>query len=86
MDFKNPKGMRSLFDRFPCMRDPISNTEAVPSKLVETFRNLNAQQLEAYENLLSKIPDGVCILPGGPGAGYENLVLLLQSTCDRDLS
>jgi hypothetical protein len=70
MTFKGPTRNRSLFQIFPHMRDPILKPEAVPPKLVERFQKLNAKQMDAYKYLLNKIPEGVCILPGGPGAGY----------------
>ncbi|KUI56422.1 hypothetical protein VP1G_03780 [Cytospora mali] len=69
MTFKNPTKIRCLFDHFPHMRDPILKPHSVPPKLVERFQNLDAQQIEAYKHILSRIPQGVCILPGGPGAG-----------------
>lgn len=70
MTFKYPKRQRSLFKLFPQMRDPILNPKAVPPKLVERFQKFNENQNGAYKYLLDKIPDAVCILPGGPGAGY----------------
>lgn len=70
MTFKSPKTFKSLFHIFPHMRDPILKPRAVPPKLVERFQTLNAMQMSAYKYLLAKIPDGICILPGGPGAGY----------------
>lgn len=70
MTFKGPTRSISLSDTFPHMRDPILKPEAVPPKLVERFQKLDAKQLDAYKHLLDKMPEGVCILPGGPGAGY----------------
>lgn len=68
--FQAPKRLVSLFGRFPHMRDPILRPKNVPDKLVERFRSLDAMQMKAYKGFLDNIPDGVCILPGGPGAGY----------------
>ncbi|ROV88865.1 hypothetical protein VPNG_10342 [Cytospora leucostoma] len=51
------------------MRDPVLKPKDIPPKLVERFQKMNSHQRGAYKNLLGNIPDGVCVLPGGPGAG-----------------
>ncbi|KUI72193.1 Putative helicase MOV-10 [Cytospora mali] len=80
MTFKSPKSYRNLFVDFPHMYDPILKPEIVPPKLLERFQNLDAKQLEAYKHLLSKIPHGVCILPGGPGAGKTHFNTTVAAT------
>ncbi|ROW07237.1 hypothetical protein VMCG_03755 [Cytospora schulzeri] len=79
MTFKGPARERNLFMLFPHMRDPILKPETVPSKLAERFQNLNAKQMDAYKNLLSNIPVGICVLPGGPGAGKTHLNLTIAA-------
>lgn len=60
------KQTSSLFDVFPHMR---SGSGPLPLKLNERLNTFNAQQREAYIKLLGNIKDGICMVPGGPGAG-----------------
>lgn len=71
MRFRNPTKATLLFGPFPHMRDPILKPKDMPPKLVERFQKMNSNQIGAYKTLLSYIPDRVCVLPGGPGAGYD---------------
>lgn len=77
MTFNDPEHHRFLFRYFPHMMDPIQNPRAVPLKLVERFKNLDSKQIDAYKDLLKKIPQGICVLPGGPGAGYVLSMIML---------
>ncbi|KAJ4388035.1 hypothetical protein N0V93_008640 [Gnomoniopsis smithogilvyi] len=59
----------SLFDVFPHMADPIRDPKKVHKILMERFSKFNRQQTYAYMSLLNNIPNGICMVPGGPGAG-----------------
>lgn len=53
------------------------NPGKVPKLLMDRFSKFNSQQREAYRLLLGNIPDGICMVPGGPGAGktFWNLIV-----------
>lgn len=76
MNFKNPRFTVSLFDHFPHLVDPM-NRGALPAKVIAMLKGFNEHQISAYRTGLGDLPCGICILPGGPGAGktHWNLVL-----------
>jgi hypothetical protein len=63
-----PESYTSLFDTYPHLRTPFLSPEKAPKELVRMLRDMNQHQKEAYEGL-SRIPNRVCFVPGGPGAG-----------------
>ncbi|KAJ4415937.1 hypothetical protein N0V82_007058 [Gnomoniopsis sp. IMI 355080] len=64
-----PTHHSSLFQAFPHMAYPFHDPSQVPWKLMQRFSKFNVQQKFAYKKLLGHIPDGICMVPGGPGAG-----------------
>lgn len=76
MDFKNPRFSVSLFNHFPHLADPM-NRGLLPEKVITMLRGFNEHQIAAYRTVLGSLPTGICVLPGGPGAGktHWNLVL-----------
>ncbi|KUI59005.1 ATP-dependent helicase NAM7 [Cytospora mali] len=77
LDFKNPRFTVNMFNHFPHLRDPMNNPGRMPQKVVKILEGFNEHQIVAYKNVLSNLPCGICIIPGGPGAGktHWNLVL-----------
>lgn len=77
MNFKNPRFTVNMLAHFPQLKDPLNNPLGMPSKVVSMLKGFNEHQRIAYRNVLSNLPCGICILPGGPGAGktHWNLVL-----------
>lgn len=76
MNFKDVPFTVNMFQHFPHLRDPINNP-SMPPRVITMLKGFNEHQRTAYKMALSSIPCGVCILPGGPGAGktHWNLVL-----------
>lgn len=60
----------SLYRTFPHLADPISAPHKVTQGLRSMFEKLNSQQIDAFKHGLSRIPNNVCFVAGGPGAGY----------------
>jgi hypothetical protein len=58
----------NLFDHIPHMHPDHLKHNLTPD-VVNQFEKFNEHQKAAYEKLLSNLPCGVGILPGGPGAG-----------------
>lgn len=77
LDFKNPQFTVNIFNHFPHLRDPMNNPGGMPQKVIKMLEGFNEHQIAAYRKVLSNLPCGICILPGGPGAGktHWNLVL-----------
>lgn len=77
LDFKDVPFAVNLFQHFPHLRDPLNNPGGMPPKVVTMLKGFNAHQRMAYRTVLSSLPCGICIIPGGPGAGktHWNLVL-----------
>lgn len=64
-----PQDHRSLFQAFPHLEDPFIRPQSVSTELMNMFKTMNPQQTAAYKDGLRQIPDRVCFVPGGPGAG-----------------
>lgn len=75
----SPTAYMRLFDRFPHMLDPVMKPETTSPRLVELFQSLNIQQKLAFNDLLSKIKNGICIVHGCPGAGKTHFNLMLAA-------
>ncbi|CAN8100468.1 unnamed protein product [Discula destructiva] len=77
LGFKDVPFTVNLFTHFPHLRDPINNPGGMPTKVITMLKGFNEHQRTAYKALLSTLPCGVGIIPGGPGAGktHWNLVL-----------
>ncbi|KAJ0123010.1 hypothetical protein J7T55_011472 [Diaporthe amygdali] len=76
MEFKSPRFQVNMFNHFPHLQDPM-NRGALPAKVITMLKGFNEHQISAYRTVLGNLPCGICILPGGPGAGktHWNLVL-----------
>lgn len=76
LNFRDVPFAVNIFNHFPHLRDPIHNP-GMPPKVITMLKSFNEHQRTAYKIALSNIPCGICILPGGPGAGktHWNLVL-----------
>lgn len=77
LDFRDVPFTVNLFQHFPHLRDPLNNPGGMPPKVVTMLNGFNAHQRMAYRSVLSSLPCGIGIIPGGPGAGktHWNLVL-----------
>jgi regulator of nonsense transcripts 1 len=77
LNFKNPQFTVNVFNHFPHLRDPMKNPGGMPQKVIKMLEGFNKHQIVAYRSVLSNLPCGICIIPGGPGAGktHWNLVL-----------
>lgn len=77
MNFRDGSPTVNLFLNFPHLRDPMNNPGGMPPKVITMLKGFNEHQRSAYKEILSRIPAGVCIIPGGPGAGktHWNLVV-----------
>lgn len=77
LDFQSVPFRVNLFNHFPHLRDPMNNPGGMPAKVVTMLKGFNDHQRDAYKAVLSSLPCGVGIIPGGPGAGktHWNLVL-----------
>lgn len=75
--FKQTPFTVNMFNHFPHLRDPINNPGGMPPKVITMLKGFNAHQQAAYKTVLSSLPCGIGILPGGPGAGktHWNLVV-----------
>ncbi|KAL1869644.1 hypothetical protein Daus18300_005499 [Diaporthe australafricana] len=87
MKFGKPAGYVDIFAHFPHMSSPGHLPKNVSPDLAKKMMALDSHQERAYKSLLCNIPDGIGILPGGPGAGktHFNIVLVaaLQSADER---
>lgn len=59
----------SLFRVFPHLANPFRRPERVQKELMNMLGAMNTQQKAAYKDGLLNIPDRVCFVAGGPGAG-----------------
>lgn len=77
LNFKQTSFKVNLFNYFPHLKDPMKNPGDMPPKVVNMLKGFNEHQRIAYKEVLSSLPCGVGIIPGGPGAGktHWNLVL-----------
>lgn len=77
MNFKDVPLTVNMFEHFPHLRDPMNNPGGMPPKVITMLKGFNEHQRTAYKDVISNIPCGVCVIPGGPGAGktHWNLVL-----------
>lgn len=69
MKFGKPAGYVNILAIFPHMESPGHLPGNVSPDIAKNMRALDPHQQRAYRSLLCNIPDGIGILPGGPGAG-----------------
>lgn len=83
LDFHNPAFSVDMFKHYPFMRNPDQPRSGIPEFILNKFRRMDEHQKEAYNGLLSDMPCGIGMLPGGPGGGKTDWVMsvvgLLQS-------
>lgn len=77
LDFsQKPPRSVNLFDVLPHMRKPLDSN--LPEKLVEKFKELNADHLAAYYGL-ENVPARLHMVSGCPGAGKTHWNLLVAA-------
>ncbi|ERS96626.1 hypothetical protein HMPREF1624_06835 [Sporothrix schenckii ATCC 58251] len=83
LDFHEPESFVNIFDIYPHMREPNRPGSGIPSAILKKYARMNEHQRNAYNGLLSKMPYGIAMLPGGPGGGKTDWVMtvigLMQS-------
>lgn len=85
LTFKDVPFTVNMFEHFPHLRDPINNP-AMPPKVIAMLKGFNQHQAIAYRAVLSRLPCGVGIIPGGPGAGKTHWNLALTAAIQsRDI-
>ncbi|KAK4163343.1 P-loop containing nucleoside triphosphate hydrolase protein [Cladorrhinum sp. PSN259] len=72
---RNPEFFVDLYELLPHIKPTVSDPLFPQSKLGKMFSSLNHQQREAFMNGFASIPCGICVLPGGPGAGKTHFNL-----------
>lgn len=77
LSLSKPQFNIKIRNHLPQLSNPINIPMPLRDGLKKLFDSFDAHQVKAFEQLLSKAPCGVCILPGGPGAGKTrwNLVV-----------
>lgn len=77
LNFRSIPFTVNMFNHFPHLRDPNNNPGEMPPKVIDMLKSFNDHQRDAYKAVLSNLPCGVGIIPGGPGAGktHWNLVV-----------
>lgn len=64
-----------LHEEIPHLKGAMREASWPGSPLAKKFALLNPQQKAAYMHGFDKLPCGICILPGGPGAGKTHFNL-----------
>ncbi|KAK0660836.1 P-loop containing nucleoside triphosphate hydrolase protein, partial [Cercophora samala] len=72
---KNPAFVVNVYEQLPHMKKALDRPGWHNTSLGKRFQMLNAQQKEAYLHGFEHLPCGICILPGGPGAGKTHFNL-----------
>ncbi|KAL1890636.1 hypothetical protein Sste5346_008152 [Sporothrix stenoceras] len=75
IDFHEPTAFVNIFDQFPHMVDPSHPGSGIPPAILKKYNRMNEHQRSAYTGLLSKMPHGIGMLPGGPGGGKTDWVM-----------
>lgn len=83
LSFKEVPFQVNMFNHFPHLRDPLNNPGRMPEAIVTLLKGFNDHQRAAYKAVLSSLPCGIGIIPGGPGAGktHWNLVVTAAIQC-----
>ena len=79
LKFDSPESTESLFDAWPKLKNPLQQA-GLPETLANKIRSFNDHQKAAYDEMLDRLPCGVGILPGGPGAGKTHWGLTTVGT------
>ncbi|CAK7236207.1 hypothetical protein SCUCBS95973_009529 [Sporothrix curviconia] len=75
LDFHEPEFTIDMFDVYPHMLNPNRPGSGIPPAIMKKYSRMDEHQRRAYEGLLSKMPCGVALLPGGPGGGKTDWVM-----------
>lgn len=79
LNFRDPEFTVNMFRLYPHMRDPNKPGSGIPSAITRKYARMNEHQRSAYEGLLSNMPCGLAILPGGPGGGKTDWAMTVIS-------
>jgi regulator of nonsense transcripts 1 len=82
---RNPEFFVDLHEEIPHLRTTMQRPSWPGSPLAKKFDLLNPQQKAAYMHGFRKLNCGICILPGGPGAGktHFNLFTIAMAQSQR---
>jgi regulator of nonsense transcripts 1 len=72
---RNPEFVVDLHEEIPHLKSAMAEPSWPNSPLAKKFAQLNPQQQAAYLHGFRKLHCGICILPGGPGAGKTHFNL-----------
>ncbi|KAK4227037.1 P-loop containing nucleoside triphosphate hydrolase protein [Podospora fimiseda] len=72
---RNPDFYVNLYKLLPHMHKTVADPNFRKTKLGEMFSALNHQQRDAFLQGFANLPCGICVLPGGPGAGKTHFNL-----------
>ncbi|KAK4458386.1 P-loop containing nucleoside triphosphate hydrolase protein [Cladorrhinum samala] len=72
---RDPEFFVDLHDALPHIRATLRQSSFANSKLGKMYASLNQQQKSAFLDGFRKMPCGICVLPGGPGAGKTHFNL-----------
>ncbi len=72
---RNPEFIVDLHEEIPHLKSAMEEPSWPNSPLAKKFAQLNPQQKAAYLHGFRKLLCGICILPGGPGAGKTHFNL-----------
>ncbi|KAH6857097.1 P-loop containing nucleoside triphosphate hydrolase protein [Chaetomium sp. MPI-CAGE-AT-0009] len=72
---RNPEFFVDLHEEIPHLTTAMQHPSWPGSPLAKKFNLLNPQQKAAYMHGFRKLECGICILPGGPGAGKTHFNL-----------
>lgn len=72
---RDPEFVVDLHMEIPHLKGAMAEASWPNSPLAERFGRLNPQQKEAYMRGFHRLNAGICILPGGPGAGKTHFNL-----------
>ncbi|KAL2256104.1 hypothetical protein VTK26DRAFT_2177 [Humicola hyalothermophila] len=72
---RNPEFTVDLHEEIPHLKGAMTESSWPGSPLANKFALLNPQQKAAYMQGFHKLNCGICILPGGPGAGKTHFNL-----------
>ncbi|CAK7215300.1 hypothetical protein SBRCBS47491_002435 [Sporothrix bragantina] len=75
LDFHGPEFTINMFEVYPHMVSPNRPGSGIPPAIMKKYSRMDEHQRRAYEGLLSKMPCGVALLPGGPGGGKTDWVM-----------
>ncbi|KAG7288359.1 hypothetical protein NEMBOFW57_007890 [Staphylotrichum longicolle] len=82
---REPEFFVDLFEEIPHLKTAMGDPSWANSALGKKFALLNQQQKAAYMHGFRKLHCGICILPGGPGAGKTHFNLFTIAMAQSNL-